>query len=65
MPGVTGGEVAARICSSRPGLKVLFVSGYPEHTIGKKRLLEEGAPFLGKPFTPNDLLKKIREILGS
>jgi len=65
MPGVTGGEVAARICSSRPGLKVLFVSGYPEHTIGKKRLLEEGAPFLGKPFTPNELLKKIREILGS
>ncbi len=65
MPGVNGGEVAARIGASRPGLKVLFVSGYPEDTIGKKRLIEEGAPFLGKPFTPNELLQKIREILGS
>ena len=65
MPGATGGEVAARICASRPGMKVLFVSGYPEDTIGKKRLLDEGAPFLGKPFTPNELLKKVRGILGS
>jgi PAS domain S-box-containing protein len=65
MPGVTGGEVSARLSASRPEMKTLFVSGYPEDTIGKKRLLDGNAPFLGKPFTPGELLRKIREILGS
>jgi len=61
MPGITGGEVASRIRAIRPGTKVLFVSGYPEDAIGGKRLIEDGAPFLGKPFTPNERLKKLRE----
>jgi CheY-like chemotaxis protein len=65
MPGITGGEVASRIRAIRPGTKVLFVSGYPEDAIGGKRLIEDGTPFLGKPFTPNELLKKIRETLAS
>lgn len=64
MPGITGGEVAARIRAILPGTKVLFVSGYPEDAIGGKRLIDDGAPFLGKPFTPNELRKKIREILA-
>jgi two-component system cell cycle sensor histidine kinase/response regulator CckA len=65
MPGVNGKEVAARLGAAQPGLKVLFVSGYPEDAVGKKRLIEDGAPFLGKPFKPNDLLRKIREILDA
>ncbi len=65
MPGVNGKEVAARLGAAQPGLKVLFVSGYPEDAVGKKRLIEAGAPFLGKPFKPNDLLRKAREILDS
>jgi CheY-like chemotaxis protein len=64
MPGITGGEVAARIRAILPGTKVLFVAGYPEDAIGGKRLIDDGAPFLGKPFTPNELRKKIREILA-
>ena len=64
MPGITGGEVAARIREIRPGTKVLFVSGYPEDAIGRKRLIDDSVPFLGKPFTPNELRKKIREILS-
>jgi len=65
MPGLNGKELAVRLGASQPGLKALFVSGYPEDAVGKKRLIESGSPFLGKPFKPNDLLRKIREILDS
>jgi PAS domain S-box-containing protein len=65
MPEIGGRELAARLDASRPGLKVLFMSGYPDHAVGKRRLQETGAPFLEKPFKPGDLLRKVREILDS
>ena len=55
MPGGTGRELAHTLAACRPGLKVLFVSGYPEHgsepgaPFGTS--MEPGAPFLAKPFT--------------
>jgi PAS domain S-box-containing protein len=64
MPGIGGAELAARLGTARPGIKVLFISGYPEYSSGKHRLLKPGAPFLGKPFRARVLLDKVREILG-
>lgn len=65
MPGLNGKELADRLRATWPGLKVLFVSGYPEEASGKKRLVEDGSHFLGKPFKPNDLLGTVRKILDA
>ena len=67
MPGGTGRELAHTLAACRPGLKVLFVSGYPEHgsepgaPFGTS--MEPGAPFLAKPFTRDALLRRLRELL--
>jgi len=65
MPGIGGAELASRLSASLPGLKVLFISGYPEYATGKHRLLKAGAPFLGKPFRAGVFLEKVRQILAS
>ena len=43
---------------------MIFVSGYADEAIGDRRMLEDGASFLQKPFTLEELLKKVREVLG-
>jgi two-component system cell cycle sensor histidine kinase/response regulator CckA len=65
MPGIGGSELASRLSASTPGLKILFISGYPEYAAGKHRLLKEGVPFLGKPFRAAVFLDKVREILDA
>jgi len=42
---------------------VLFMSGYPEEDVSRRGLLEEGRPFIQKPFSPQDLARKVRELL--
>jgi two-component system, cell cycle sensor histidine kinase and response regulator CckA len=64
MPGGTGRELARQLLARRPGLKVLYISGYPEHGTSPGKVLEAGAPFLPKPFTRDLLLAKLKEILG-
>jgi CheY-like chemotaxis protein len=65
MPGGTGPDLARRLAAVRPGLKVLYISGYPEHgSSANGSVLDPGAPFLQKPFTRDLLLEKVREILG-
>ncbi|MBI4263330.1 MAG: response regulator [Acidobacteria bacterium] len=64
MPGGNGRDLARRMSAVRPGLKVLYMSGYPEHGAAPGSVLESGAPFLAKPFTRDALLQKIRELLG-
>lgn len=63
MPGLTGPELADRLVRTRPTTKVVFMSGYTTEAIAKYGLLQSGAPFVGKPFTPALLLEKLREAL--
>jgi len=63
MPAMEGPELARRLVQSRPGLQVLFISGYSDPAALKNESWPAGADFLAKPFTPADLLLKIRERL--
>jgi signal transduction histidine kinase/ActR/RegA family two-component response regulator len=63
MPGLGGRELVGRLKSMSPSLRVLLVSGYTEEGVRKQGVLQPGTEFLEKPFTPEKLLKKIRQIL--
>jgi PAS domain S-box-containing protein len=63
MPGMSGRGLADRLSRIQPGLKVLFMSGYAEDAIVQHGVLEPGIDFLLKPFLPNTLAAKIREVL--
>ncbi len=65
MPKKNGKEVYEKIKKIRPGIKVLFTSGYTKDLIVKKGILEEGLHFITKPIFPTELLKKVREILDT
>jgi DNA-binding response OmpR family regulator len=63
MPRKNGKEVYDHIRKIKPGIKVLFSSGYNLDIIHKKGILAEGLDFLVKPVSPIELLKTVREIL--
>lgn len=63
MPGLNGRQVYEQIKSIRPGLKVLFMSGYTDDVIANQGILEEGVHLINKPFKAADLNRVIREIL--
>jgi CheY-like chemotaxis protein len=63
MPQMGGRELADRLRGYRPGIKVLFVSGYTEGAIVQAGDLAPGTAFLQKPFSPEDLGLKVRELL--
>ena len=65
MPGMDGRQLAERIGKIKPGVKVLFMSGYTADIIADRGVLAEGVHFLSKPFTRDDLARKVREILDS
>ena len=62
MPGMSGQDLAALAARLRPRVKVLYMSGHTDHAILENGVLASGA-FLRKPFTPEILLSKIREVL--
>jgi two-component system, cell cycle sensor histidine kinase and response regulator CckA len=64
MPGIGGRELAERIRRLRPGIKVLFMSGYTEHAVNQQGALGEDVVLLQKPFTLPVLASKLREILA-
>ncbi|MCP9473447.1 MAG: response regulator, partial [Nitrospira sp.] len=63
MPQMSGPEVADKLMELRPGAKVLYMSGYPDHPVFKKGDINLEANFLQKPFTPTVLAQKVREVL--
>jgi CheY-like chemotaxis protein len=65
MPQMNGRELAERLRSSLPNLKVLFMSGYTQNGIIHQGTLDQRVEFIQKPFTPEGLSRKIREVLDS
>jgi PAS domain S-box-containing protein len=63
LPEMSGRDVADALVLSRPGIKVLYLSGYTDHVVIDRGVLAAGACFLQKPFTPEVLAGKIREVL--
>jgi len=65
MPKKSGRDVYDAAKAIRPGIKVIFTSGYTADIIRKKGIIDEGFQFLSKPADPVDLLRKIREVLDA
>jgi CheY-like chemotaxis protein len=65
MPRMGGKEAVAEMEKLRPGIKVLYTSGYTPDVVHKKGILLEGINFISKPSMPQELLGKIREILDA
>ena len=61
---MNGRELADRVRSEMPAIKVLFMSGYAGDALGRRGVLEDGLAFLPKPFTPAALLQKVRDGAG-
>jgi PAS domain S-box-containing protein len=65
MPGLSGPDLARRISSRFPEVRVLFTSGYTDDAIVRHGLLTEGTHFLSKPYSVSELTRKVREVLDS
>jgi len=63
MPGITGRAAADAIREARPGIRVLYISGYTDEAIMRHGVLGAGVAFLNKPFACETLLSKVRELL--
>jgi CheY-like chemotaxis protein len=63
MPQMSGQELASRLTVMRPSIKVLYLSGYTKEEVTRHGVLEPGTAFLQKPFTPDALARKVREVL--
>jgi CheY-like chemotaxis protein len=63
MPEMNGSELAARLLSTHPHLPVLYISGYSDDEARRLGNINKPAEFLQKPFRPDVLLGKIRQIL--
>ncbi len=63
MPGMNGREVASRLLETRPETLVLFMSGYTDDAIVHQGVLDESANFIQKPFSPDGLGRRVREVL--
>ena len=66
LPGsLRGREAAERIVAIRPGVKVLFMSGYTDNSIVHNGRLDDGFQLIGKPFTREQLARKVAEVIGT
>jgi len=65
MPEMSGPAVADHLSPMRPEMRVLFMSGYANNAIGDHGILHRSVAFLQKPFTHDELVQKVQEVLGS
>jgi PAS domain S-box-containing protein len=65
LPGFSGSDLAVRVTKARPETKVLYVSGFDDDSVAPSLLPGHSYTFLKKPFTQDDLLRKVRQLLGS
>lgn len=63
MPGIGGRELAKKLAQLRPGINILYLSGYTEDTVFTEGSLAPGTAFLQKPFTLQNLARKVRDVL--
>jgi two-component system, cell cycle sensor histidine kinase and response regulator CckA len=64
MPGLSGHELVQQLVHARPGIKVLYLSGYAQDAVESNASAEAPKAFLQKPFTLQSLSRKVREVLG-
>lgn len=65
LPGSSGRELAAQLAIHRPAIKVLYISGTIDETIGRHQVLAPGTEFLQKPFSLDHLVRKVRQVLDT
>ena len=63
-PGMSGPVLADKLSELQPGLKVLFMSGYDNTQVVQRYVVEKGHALLPKPFTLEELGRKVEEVLG-
>jgi two-component system cell cycle sensor histidine kinase/response regulator CckA len=65
LPGMTGPELADRLLVDRPRLEVLYISGYTPNTVAYHGRAGLESAFLRKPFTPDGLGRRVRDLLDA
>jgi len=65
MPGMSGGELVQQLLQLKPSIRVLYMSGYTKYTVLDHGTLESVNSFIWKPFSPAELLEKIRAVLDA
>jgi FixJ family two-component response regulator len=65
MPGLGAREMAARLAERWPSMPVLFTSGYTGLDVVRRGLVEEGREFIQKPLAPEELIRKVRQMVDS
>ncbi len=64
MPATNGQELYTRLATMRPGLKVLFMSGYSDDVIAHHGMIDLGVQLIQKPFTSTEISRRIRSVLS-
>jgi len=65
MPDRAGPALAEQLLVRHPEMKVLYVSGYTDDAVVRRGVMQESMPLLQKPFSPNVLTRKIRDVLAA